>query len=77
MISENLPNISYLTLMDAMLSLSFAAIALTVAENIFVDWLNQENLKFLAIKVDRICQFAFPTIYVFLLFAITFSYFSS
>ena len=77
LISENLPNISYLTLMDAMLSLSFAAIALTVAENIFVDWLNQENLKFLAIKVDRICQFAFPTIYVFLLLAITFSYFSS
>ncbi len=77
LISENLPNISYLTLMDAMLSLSFAAIALTVAENIFVDWLNQENLKFLAIKVDRICQFAFPTIYVFLLFAITFFYFSS
>ena len=74
LISENLPNISYLTLMDAILSLSFVAIALTVAENIVVDWLNTENLKFLAIKVDRICQFAFPTVYVFLLFAITLSY---
>ena len=77
LISENLPNISYLTLMDAILSLSFVAIALTVAENIVVDWLNTENLKFLAIKVDRICQFAFPTIYVFLLFAISLSYLSS
>ena len=77
LISENLPNISYLTLMDAILSLSFVAIALTVAENIVVDWLNTENLKFLAIKVDRICQFAFPTVYVFLLFAITLSYLSN
>ena len=77
LISENLPNISYLTLMDAILSLSFVAIALTVAENIVVDWLNTENLKFLAIKVDRICQFAFPTVYVFLLFTITLSYLSN
>ncbi len=75
LISENLPNISYLTLMDAILSLSFVVIALTVAENIVVNWLNMENLKFLAIKVDRTCQFAFPSIYVFLLFAITLSYF--
>ena len=76
LISENLPNISYLTLMDAILSLSFVAIALTVAENIVVNWLNMENLKFMAVKVDRICQFAFPTIYVFLLFAISLSYLS-
>ena len=74
LISENLPNISYLTLIDAILSLSFVAIALTVAENIIVNWLNMENLKFMAVKVDCICQFAFPTIYVFLLFAITLSY---
>ena len=74
LISENLPNISYLTLIDAILSLSFVAIALTVAENIIVNWLNMSNLKFMAIKVDRICQFAFPTTYVFLLFAITTSY---
>ncbi|MGK7938265.1 MAG: hypothetical protein AB4206_21075 [Xenococcaceae cyanobacterium] len=74
LISENLPNISYLTLMDAILSLSFVAIALTVAENIVVNWLNTGNLKFLAIKLDRTCQLAFPSIYVFLLFAITLSY---
>ena len=77
LISENLPNISYLTLMDAILSLSFVVMALTVAENIVVNWLNTENLKFLAIKVDRICQFAFPSIYVFLLFTITLSYLAS
>lgn len=74
LISENLPNISYLTLIDAILSLSFLAIALTVAENIIVNWLNMENLKFMAVKVDRICQFAFPTVYIFFLFAITLSY---
>ena len=75
LISENLPNISYLTLMDAILSLSFLAIALTVAENIIVDWLSKENLKFLASKVDRICRVAFPTIYIFSLLAISFYYF--
>ena len=77
LISENLPNISYLTLMDAILSLSFLAIALTVAENIIVNWFKMENLKFLANKVDRVCRVAFPTIYVFSLFIITFYYFSS
>ncbi len=77
LISENLPNISYLTLMDAILSLSFLAIALTVAENIIVNWFKMENLKFLGNKVDRVCRVAFPTIYIFSLLAITFYYFSS
>ena len=77
LISENLPNISYLTLMDAILSLSFLAIALTVAENIIVNWLKMENLKFLATKVDRVCRIAFPTLYILALFTITFYYFSS
>ncbi|MDJ0743630.1 MAG: hypothetical protein QNJ32_09720 [Xenococcaceae cyanobacterium MO_167.B27] len=77
LIAENLPNISYLTLMDAILSLSFVIIALTVVENIVVHLLNIKNLKFLAIKVDRICQFAFPSIYTLLLFVISLSYFAS
>ena len=74
LISENLPNISYLTLMDAILSLSFVVMALTVAENIVIDGLNKANLKFIAIKLDRICRFAFPTIYVVALFTLGFFY---
>ena len=74
LISENLPNISYLTLMDAILSLSFVIIALTVAENIVINGLNVAHQKLLAVKLDRICRLAFPTIYVVLLFALSFSY---
>ena len=74
LISENLPNISYLTLMDAILYLSFIAIALTVIENIVVNELNMKNLKLLAIHLDHICQFVFPILYVFLFFVITLFY---
>ena len=74
LISENLPNISYLTLMDAILSLSFLAMALTVAENIVINWLKMGNLELAAYKVDRLCQVAFPTAYVILLFSISLFY---
>ena len=60
--------------MDAILSLSFVVMALTVAENIVIDGLNKANLKFIAIKLDRICRFAFPTIYVVALFTLGFFY---
>ena len=74
LISEKLPNISYLTLMDAILSLSFVIMSLTVAENIVISRLNMINQKLLAARLDSICRFVFPTIYVVVLFSLSFFY---
>lgn len=74
LISENLPNIPYLTLMDAILYLSFIAMALTVIENIIVNELNLKNAKCLAIQIDRTCKLVFPILYLFLFTAISLFY---
>lgn len=74
LIAENLPNISYITFMDAVLSISLAIMALTVAENIIISNLNMSDKKVLALQLDLLCRLAFPTIYLVSLLALSFFY---
>ncbi len=65
---EDLPRMSYLTFADSMLLISFFVMALTVPESLLIHTLVGKGRQHLALRVDRICRWAFPLVYVFLLF---------
>lgn len=58
-LADSLPKISYLTLLDAITTLSFMAIAATLFENLVVSrW--RERDPSVAIAIDRTSRWAFP-----------------
>ena len=68
--SDQLPHISYVTLMHAFLSFSFLAMCVTVVINLVVGVLDQRGKGELGDRVDRRCRWAFPLAYFGLMFAL-------
>jgi hypothetical protein len=62
-ILDSVPEISYLTLMDAFILATFFVLAAGVVVNVVVDKLNRANRKANADGLDRICRWAFPAGY--------------
>ena len=61
---DSVPEIDYLTLMDAFVILSFLVPAAGVVISFVVDKLNRHGRKELGDKVDRVCRWAFPVGYL-------------
>lgn len=61
--SQNLPRISYVTLMHAFLSVSFLTMSATVVINLVVGSLDKHKRFELGDRVDRRCRWIFPTAY--------------
>lgn len=60
---DTLPKVTYLTFWDAVLTLSFGLIVLTIAENVLVHAIKPNRGEELAAKLDRTCRWAFPLAY--------------
>jgi Neurotransmitter-gated ion-channel ligand binding domain len=65
--SEQLPHISYFTLMHGFLNLSFLTMCATVVINLVVGTLDKQGKSELGDRVDRRCRWAFPLVYFGLL----------
>lgn len=65
--SENLPRISYVTLMHGFLNLSFLTMCATVVINLVVGGLDKRGKSELGDRIDRLCRWAFPLAYFALL----------
>lgn len=65
--SEQLPQISYFTLMHGFLNLSFLTMCATVVVNLVVSVLDRRGHAVLGDEIDRRCRWAFPLVYVVLL----------
>jgi hypothetical protein len=63
MLSEQLPRISYVTLMHGFLTLSFLTMCATVVINVLVGTLDQRGKFELGDRVDRRCRWIFPFTY--------------
>lgn len=61
--SQNLPRISYVTLMHAFLSVSFLTMSATVVINLVVGMLDKRKKYELGNRIDRRCRWIFPTAY--------------
>jgi len=61
-ISNDLPKVAYLTILDRLMITSFILIALTALENMFVVYILREN-QVRAEMVDRVSRWAFPLVY--------------
>ena len=62
-VSEILPQISYMTLMHGFLNLSFFIMCTTVVINVVVTALDQQGRSEAGDRVDRRCRWIFPLIY--------------
>jgi Neurotransmitter-gated ion-channel ligand binding domain len=65
--SDQLPHISYVTLMHGFLNLSFLTMCATVVINLVVGALDKQGKLELGDRIDRICRWAFPLAYFGLL----------
>ena len=65
--SEQLPRISYVTLMHGFLSLSFLTMCATVVINLVVGALDKRGQVALGDRIDRRCRWGFPLAYFGLL----------
>jgi Neurotransmitter-gated ion-channel ligand binding domain/Neurotransmitter-gated ion-channel transmembrane region len=61
--SEQLPRISYVTLMHGFLNLSFLTMCATVVINLVVGALDQRGKSELGDRIDRRCRWGFPLAY--------------
>ena len=60
----SLPKVPYLTLMDAYIAFSFIIMAITIFQSIVVSHYSKQDKKELALKIDRVSRFLFPTFYL-------------
>lgn len=67
-ISEQLPPISYVTLMHGFLILSFLIMCASVVINLVVSKLDQREKGELGYRIDRYCRWGFPLVYFGLMF---------
>jgi hypothetical protein len=65
--SDQLPRISYVTLMHGFLNLSFLTMCATVVINLVVGTLDKRGKSELGDRIDRRCRWAFPLVYFGLL----------
>jgi hypothetical protein len=68
-ISNDLPRVSYLTLMDRAMIVSFMLITVTVLESMLVFRYRERGDEARALQIDRTSRWAFPALYVALLAA--------
>lgn len=69
----NLPKISYLTRMDIFVLCSSLMIFLTLIESVITASMINRGNEILAEKIDKVCRWVFPLVYVFIsLFAFVF-----
>jgi len=62
-VADGLPKVSYFTLMDSILTLSFIMMALTIMQNIYVNTLYLHEKEDAATQWDRLCRWLFPLSY--------------
>lgn len=78
LVSDNLPRISYVTLMHGFLNLSFLTMCATVVINLAVGSMDKRGKFEVGDRIDRRCRWAFPLVYFGLLAVmvwVTFRYF--
>jgi hypothetical protein len=66
-LSEILPRISYLTLMNGFLNMSFFIMCASVVVSLWVGWLDRRGQTAIGDRIDRRCRWIFPVVYVGLL----------
>jgi hypothetical protein len=66
-LSEILPRISYLTLMNGFLSMSFFVMCASVGVSLWVGWLDRRGQTATGDRIDRRCRWIFPVVYLGLL----------
>jgi hypothetical protein len=66
-LSEILPRISYLTLMNGFLNMSFFVVCASVAVNLWVGSLDRRGQTEIGDRIDRRCRWIFPVVYLALL----------
>ena len=62
-VADGLPKVSYFTLMDSILTLSFVMMALTIMQNIYVNTLYLHEREEAASYWDQLCRWLFPSTY--------------
>lgn len=75
-ILSSIPDISYLTLMDAFIIATFFVLVGGVVVNVAVDKLNKAGRKAVGDRVDRTCRWAFPMAYALITLIVTLVFFS-
>ena len=60
----NLPKVSYITLMDSYITLSFIVMVLTIFQSIVVSDYNKKDKKEKALMIDKVSRYLFPLIYI-------------
>jgi hypothetical protein len=60
-VSEAIPRVSYLTVLDKVLLLSTLTIAATLLESLIVEAVQSRDGE--AIRIDKACRWAFPVVY--------------
>jgi len=66
-LSEILPRISYLTLMNGFLNMSFFIMCASVVVSLWVGWLDRRGQTAMGDRIDRRCRWIFPVVYLALL----------
>ena len=66
-LSEILPHISYMTMMNGFLNMSFIVMCATVPINLWVGSLDRRGQSAAGDRIDRRCRWIFPVAYVGLL----------
>ena len=62
-LSEILPRISYLTLTNGFLNLSFFVMCASVVVSLWVGWLDRHGQTAAGDRIDRRCRWGFPVLY--------------
>ncbi|MFA7197843.1 MAG: hypothetical protein WC093_00995 [Methanoculleus sp.] len=63
-IAGDLPRLSYLTFLDAVLVATFVITGTTVAYNLYLRWLATERQKEIAERIDRVMVWLYPAAYI-------------
>jgi hypothetical protein len=66
-LSDILPRISYLTLMNGFLNMSFFVMCASVLISLWVGWLDRHGQTATGDRIDRRCRWIFPLVYLGLL----------
>lgn len=74
-IQDSIPSISYITLIDCFIILTFVILAATVIISIVVDKLNKSDREHVGDRIDRISRWAFPSFYFSMSLLITLVFF--
>ena len=72
---DDMPRMSYLTFTDSLLLVSFLTMSATIPESLFANSLMRAGRRTEAVRLDRVCRWAFPLTYTALI-AGTVSWFS-